>query len=66
MPTTYVVKDEWNDRYVSTYTSPTNYETVFLKAIGLCPIRTEAQCNTIRDALNAIDAGRWGVKPKPH
>ena len=63
---TYVVEDTWNTKYVSTYTSPTNYAVVDLRHIGLCPVRTEAECNTIRDALNAIDAGRWGTKPKPH
>jgi hypothetical protein len=67
MPTdSYVVEDTWNTKYVSTYTSPTNYATVLPKAIGLVPIRTEAECDTIIAALNAIDAGRWSKKPRPH
>jgi hypothetical protein len=66
MPTdSYVVEDTWNTKYVSTYT-PTNYATVLPKAIGLVPIRTEAECDTIMTALNAIDAGRWSKKPRPH
>lgn len=63
MPTdSYVVEDTWNGKYVSTFTPPSTYAEVLPKAIGLVPIRTEAECDTIIAALNAIDAGRFSKK----
>lgn len=64
MPTTYVVTDTDNGKWVSAYTNPTNYQET--NSIGLVPIRTEGECNTIATALNnATTAGRFAVGPRP-
>lgn len=67
MPTQdYVVKDTSNNKYVSAYTSPTNYAEVDLAHIGLVKVRTQAECNSIAtDLNNATSQNRFVVGTRP-